>query len=226
MMPWAASEQRNCAARAASSAEVRRPSGARFSAPARRVSPSGITSQAPVRIGPGDRILTRMPRGASSTARWRARDSRAALEAPTREYEGMTWRAPWDDRSHDGRGGEESREKELDQVEKRPDVQGRRSNRSVCRSKPRKTYGHRWRRRIPAGEGPHIGHDHIIQVRQALGAGQVGPAHGQGEGLLFGLVLERLGRPVIPDIVGDDTGPGAGELQGNRPPDALGSRRR
>jgi hypothetical protein len=70
---------------AISSVVAKRPAGVRRTVSTMRASLFGTAFQASVSTAPAVRILTRMLRGASSTARWRASASSAPLDEPTSE---------------------------------------------------------------------------------------------------------------------------------------------
>src|SRR6185503_13168781 len=78
----ASGEERNETTPAMSSGVTRRPAG--FAAPDASISSRlGKCSSAPVSTTPADTAFTRIPRGASSTARYRTSASSAAFETPT-----------------------------------------------------------------------------------------------------------------------------------------------
>ena len=79
----ASGEQRNETTPATSSGVTIRPTG--FRAPEASISSRfGKCSSAPVSTTPAETALTRIPRAASSTARYRTSASSAAFDVPTR----------------------------------------------------------------------------------------------------------------------------------------------
>ena len=106
------------------------------------------------------------------------------------------------------------------QVEEGPDIQRKSPVEVTVGHAFEGTVDARGRAEDQAGEIRQHGFDLFVQLGQAFGARQIGPAHGQAQVFPRGFRQEGLGRLLVPNIVGDDTRAGPGELQRNGPPDA------
>jgi hypothetical protein len=83
----AAGDARNTTASATSSGWTWRPAGI-FAPYPSTMSPSSIRTPSVPSTSPADTLLTRMPRGANSTARYTVSDSSAPFDTPTGAYFG------------------------------------------------------------------------------------------------------------------------------------------